>query len=36
MRGDQFWNDVLALTLMIVIFRLASYIILKAKIKSIR
>ncbi|KAH8327956.1 hypothetical protein KR067_002200 [Drosophila pandora] len=36
MRGDQFWNDVLALTLMIVLFRLASYIILKAKIKSIR
>ncbi|KAH8260373.1 hypothetical protein KR026_010399 [Drosophila bipectinata] len=36
MRGDQFWNDVIALTLMIVIFRLASYMILKAKIKSIR
>ncbi|KAH8287869.1 hypothetical protein KR018_003602 [Drosophila ironensis] len=36
MRGDQFWNDVAALGLMIVIFRLASYVILKAKIKSIR
>ncbi|KAH8410018.1 hypothetical protein KR009_004216 [Drosophila setifemur] len=36
MRGDQFWNDVIALGAMVVLFRLASYIILKAKIKSIR
>ncbi|XP_016979097.1 ATP-binding cassette sub-family G member 4 [Drosophila rhopaloa] len=36
MRGDQFWNDVAALGAMIIIFRLVSFIVLKAKIKSIR
>jgi len=36
MRGDQFWNDVIALGSMIIIFRLVSYVVLKAKIKSIR
>ncbi|XP_026844933.1 ATP-binding cassette sub-family G member 4 [Drosophila persimilis] len=36
MSGDQFWNDVIALSAMILIFRFFSYIVLKAKIKSIR
>ncbi|XP_017120884.1 ATP-binding cassette sub-family G member 4 [Drosophila elegans] len=36
MRGDQFWNDVYALVAMIFIFRLVSYVVLKAKLKSIR
>ncbi|KAH8393163.1 ATP-binding cassette sub-family G member 4 [Drosophila serrata] len=36
MRGDQFWNDVIALGAMIIVFRLVSYVVLKAKIKSIR
>ncbi|XP_002065683.2 ATP-binding cassette sub-family G member 4 [Drosophila willistoni] len=36
MSGDQFWNDVLALSAMTVIFRLISFIVLKAKIKSVR
>lgn len=36
MRGDQFWNDVIALGVMILVFRFVSYVVLKAKIKSIR
>ncbi|EDW52330.1 GM12092 [Drosophila sechellia] len=36
MRGDQFWNDVIALGVMILLFRFVSYVVLKAKIKSIR
>ncbi|XP_005184543.2 ATP-binding cassette sub-family G member 4 [Musca domestica] len=36
MRGDQFWNDIIALGVIILIFRIAAYIILKAKIKSVK
>ncbi|XP_061392278.1 ATP-binding cassette sub-family G member 4-like [Musca vetustissima] len=36
MTGDQFWNDIIALGIIILIFRIAAYIILKAKIKSVK
>ncbi|XP_059222107.1 ATP-binding cassette sub-family G member 4 [Stomoxys calcitrans] len=36
MTGDQFWNDVIALVIIILIFRIAAYVILKAKIKSVK
>jgi len=36
MSGDQFWKDIIALCAMTFIFRLGAYIVLKAKIKSIR
>ncbi|KAH8395176.1 hypothetical protein KR222_005954 [Zaprionus bogoriensis] len=36
MRGDQFWNDVIALCLIMFILRAGAFIVLKAKLKSIR
>uniref|UniRef100_A0A1B0ABB5 ABC transporter domain-containing protein n=1 Tax=Glossina pallidipes TaxID=7398 RepID=A0A1B0ABB5_GLOPL len=36
MRGDQFWFDIIALCVTIAIFRLISYVVLKAKIKSVK
>lgn len=36
MSGDKFWTDIIALCAMMFLFRLGAYIVLKAKIKSIR
>ncbi|XP_073824320.1 ATP-binding cassette sub-family G member 4 [Musca autumnalis] len=36
MTGDQFWNDIIALGIIILIFRIAAFVILKAKIKSVK
>ncbi|KAI8119325.1 ATP-binding cassette sub-family G member 4 [Lucilia cuprina] len=36
MRGDQFWNDIIALCIIVLIFRIASFVILRAKIKSVK
>ncbi|XP_075151469.1 ATP-binding cassette sub-family G member 4 [Haematobia irritans] len=36
MTGDQFWNDIIALGIIILIFRVAAFVVLKAKIKSVK
>lgn len=36
MRGDQFWNDIIALVGIMFILRTGAFIVLKAKMKSIR
>ncbi|KAM7352809.1 ATP-binding cassette sub-family G member 4 isoform 1-T4 [Cochliomyia hominivorax] len=36
MRGDQFWNDIIALCIIVFIFRIAAFVILRAKIKSVK
>ncbi|XP_017858613.1 PREDICTED: ATP-binding cassette sub-family G member 4 [Drosophila arizonae] len=36
MSGDQFWNDLMALSIMLLLFRVSAYFVLKAKLKSIR
>lgn len=36
MRGDQFWKDIIALVAIMVILRAGAFIVLKAKMKSIR
>lgn len=36
MRGDQFWNDFIALCVIVVIFRIAAFVILRAKINAVK
>ncbi|XP_023177520.2 ATP-binding cassette sub-family G member 4 [Drosophila hydei] len=36
MSGDQFWNDLMALSIILLLFRVGAYFVLKAKLKSIR
>lgn len=36
MRGDQFWNDIIALSFTLVLTRVAAYILLRWKIQSMR
>lgn len=36
MRGDQFWNDIIALSVTLVITRVAAYVLLRWKIQSMR
>lgn len=36
MRGDQFWKDIIALVSIMVILRVGAFIVLKAKMKSVR
>ena len=36
MEGNRFWYDFIALCIIVVIFRIASFVILKAKIKSVK
>ncbi|CAD7079301.1 unnamed protein product [Hermetia illucens] len=36
MRGDQFWKDVIALSVTVLVLRVGAYIVLKAKINSVK